>query len=129
MDETSAIPNPYTARMREPWQRDLIVGMLSDTRRPLPEWAELVAHHYSCSGSLEVTAVIWALLAENGRLRRDLAASEGSEDARLAIAEKALRDIQSMAEQFDTPRDASRVRVFVGDLRHLVSRGLGEYRG
>lgn len=47
-------------------------------------------------------------------------------DNRLAVAEKALRDIASMVEQFDTPRDAGRVRAFVGDVGQVACKGLGE---
>lgn len=41
---------------------------------------------------------------------------------------RALRDIASMVQQFDTPRDAGRVRAFVGDVGQVARKGLGESR-
>ena len=66
-----------TFEMRDPWHRDIVLGMLTDTRRDLTEWAESVAHAYSKSGTLEVTAVILALLDEIETLR---ATTEGADD-------------------------------------------------
>lgn len=40
------------------------------------------------------------------------------------LARKALQDIASMVRQFDTPRDAGRVRAFVGDVGQVAARGL-----
>ena len=48
--------------MEEPWHRDLVGKVIGEHGDDLPQWAERVAHKYSRSGTLEVTAVIWALL-------------------------------------------------------------------
>ena len=45
------------------------------------------------------------------------------------VAEQALREVLSMVDQFDTPRDPGRVRAFVGDVRQVAARGLGVRRG
>lgn len=73
-----------------------------------------------------VHELLLAVYAENDRVRRDLAANENTEDARLAVAERALRDIRSMVDQFDTPRDPGRVRAFVSDVGQVAAKGLGE---
>jgi hypothetical protein len=57
--------------MHEPWFRDLVCAVTAAGVNELPDWAERVAHSYSRSGSLEVTAVVWALLDEIDRLRSD----------------------------------------------------------
>ncbi|QKW15426.1 hypothetical protein [Verrucosispora sp. NA02020] len=44
-------------------------------------------------------------------------------------AESALRNLLGMVRQFDTPRDSGRVQAFVGDVRQVALRGLGDDRG
>lgn len=73
-----------------------------------------------------VYELLLAVATENAGLRRDLAANEDGEDARLAVAQRALQEIKGMVGQFDTPRDAGRVRAFVGDVGQVAARGLGE---
>lgn len=54
-----------TIEMAEPWARDWMLGCLADpTTQDREAWARSVAYHYGRSGSLEVTAVICALLDE-----------------------------------------------------------------
>lgn len=48
--------------MLEPWHRDLIAGATAQHSQDLRGWAERIAETYSKSGTLEVTAVVWALL-------------------------------------------------------------------
>jgi hypothetical protein len=60
-----ARPRWATADMKEPWHRDLMVGLsVAHTQTPddLRRWAERVAFAYSEWGSLEVTACVLALL-------------------------------------------------------------------
>lgn len=65
-EEVRAAVDITTAAMREPWHRDLIVGRTAShpDRAAVVGWARGVAEVYSRSGSLEVTACIWALLNE-----------------------------------------------------------------
>lgn len=59
-----AVELALTAEMREPWNRDLMIGCLNDSRGgSLTEWADHMAWSYSRSGSLEVTALALALKA------------------------------------------------------------------
>lgn len=51
------------------------------------------------------------------------------DESRLVAAELALRDLLAMVDQFDTPRDPGRAQAFVGDVRQVALRGLGERRG
>jgi hypothetical protein len=55
-------PRWIDGEMAEPWWRDLIAGITADHADDLTEWAERVATTYGRSGSLEVTALVWALL-------------------------------------------------------------------
>lgn len=58
-------PRWVDSEMQEPWHRDMLVGLTvhhSRTVDDLRRWAEGIARTYSKSGTLEVTACIWALL-------------------------------------------------------------------
>ncbi len=58
-------PSALTIEMAEPWARDWMLGCLADpTTQDREGWARKVARHYGRSGTLEVTAVISALLDE-----------------------------------------------------------------
>jgi len=56
-----------TMEMREPWHRDLILGMVA-SRIDVDRWASSMAYTYSKSGTLEVTALIVAMRAEQAAL-------------------------------------------------------------
>jgi hypothetical protein len=58
IDNTEAL----TMEMREPWHRDLILGMVTSCT-DVDRWASSVAYTYSKSGTLEVTALILAMRA------------------------------------------------------------------
>ena len=66
MDMTAS--EALTMEMREPWHRDLILGMIASCI-DVDQWASSMAYTYSKSGTLEVTALILTMRAEIERLR------------------------------------------------------------
>ena len=68
--------------------------------------------------ALALIAELRALRAENERLRRDLSANEGSEDARLAIAEAEVARLCSAV-------DADHIARAIGDPGSVVGRKFG----
>ena len=57
--------------------------------------------------------------------QRDLLGAIGERDA----AHATIREVLAMLERFDTPRDSGRVRVLVGDLKHITYKALTEAGG
>jgi hypothetical protein len=49
------------APMAESWHRDAVAGLIAQ-HRDLKDWGMRVAETYGRSGTLEVTAVVWALM-------------------------------------------------------------------
>jgi hypothetical protein len=103
--------DPYTAAMREPEYRPTVLAAIDNTGvrlpRPLDEWARSVAFAYGKSGSLEVTAVVWALLAELDRRDQIHAADEA---AMLRTATEPDR-LRALAEWLVVLDDTSAARL------------------
>ncbi|MER7331742.1 MULTISPECIES: hypothetical protein [unclassified Micromonospora] len=121
----------YTARRRLSETVAVALDELNTTEREtgmtvqryeeltMPERAAL---NVWTTGSADTTGMLCAV-------RAALTAHDTTEDTRLALAEQALRDLLGMVDQFDTPRDPGRVQAFVGDVRQVALRGLGQRRG
>lgn len=98
---------------REPLDLDAIPGMIGDHRRTRRACAGGSRNCPTCTGmSTQLEDQASALVAEVRALRRDLAANEGSEDARLAIAEAELVRLRQTVERLRSDLSAERAKTW-----------------
>lgn len=98
-----AHPRWIDGDMEQPWFRDLIAGSTAEHAADLTGWAERIAHTYSRGGTLEVTAVVWALLDRIDALQADREAY---------AAQKAAEELRDAAEACDRIGVPAQAAVF-----------------
>ncbi|MET9303221.1 hypothetical protein ABZX66_28260 [Micromonospora aurantiaca] len=114
---------------------DLMIGHLRETL------GERLAHEHPREGQgpdlfcLNLTSYMGERMGPVlRRLADEQAETKAWKDRHTALADEfaaeadrlrdGLREVLAMIERFDTPRDSSRVRVLLGDLKHVAARAI-----